>query len=205
MTRKLVVATSNAHKTGEIREFLGSGWEVADLSGTPKEDQPIEDGDSFEANALIKARAAAAAFPNALVLSDDSGLAVDVLGGEPGIHSARYAGEDATDADNRRHLLQQLGERASGSDWKARFHCVLILVDPNQESPFVFDGTVEGHIQPAEQGEGGFGYDPLFVPDSHTKTFAELPSSLKNEISHRANALKKLSAHLDLQNSDDRS
>jgi len=195
---KLVVATSNAHKTAEIQAFLGSDWQVSDLSDLPKDSFPEEDGQTFAENALIKAEAAALHHTEAMVLADDSGLEVDVLGGEPGIYSARYSGPDATDADNRTHLTEQLAQRgAKLQPWLARFQCSLALIEPGEPERQVFEGTVEGQIRPSESGGGGFGYDPLFQPDGYDDTFGILPESVKNEISHRARAMAKLKAYLD--------
>lgn len=192
---QLLVATKNAHKTGEIQAVLGSGFVVTDLTAHPEISSPEETGTTFEENAAIKALAASAKF-DGLVLADDSGLEVDILDGAPGVRSARYAGEDATDADNRERLLQEL-ERigAKGKRPSGRFHCVLVLAR-NGKVLGTFHGSVEGVIIDKPQGNGGFGYDPLFVPEGYSETFAQLPAEVKNQLSHRGKALEKLHREL---------
>ena len=195
MTR-LLFASSNAHKTQEIRQLLGEGWEVLDLRDFPKLPIPEETGSSFDANARIKAESASAVLPDLLVLADDSGLEVDVLGGEPGVHSARYAGPSATDRDNREKLKASLGILAVGDltlDLTARFRCCMALAKGG-ETLITCDGAVEGSLLLEDQGEGGFGYDPLFVPQGFTETFGVLPAETKNQLSHRARALKAMVA-----------
>ena len=188
---RLLIATKNAHKTGEIRAILGDGWEVEDLNAHPEIPAPEETGDTFLENATIKAVAASQIFPG-LVLSDDSGLAVDALGGAPGVRSARYAGENASAAEHRAKLLAAL---AGTRERTARFRCVMVLAE-NGAVLGAFDGAVEGAIIAEERGTGGFGYDPLFIPDGCTETFGELPSSVKNQLSHRARALSQVLARL---------
>jgi XTP/dITP diphosphohydrolase len=181
--RRLLIATKNAHKTGEIRAILGDGWQVEDLTAHPEIPAPDETGETFAENAAIKAVAASELFPG-YVLADDSGLEVDALSGAPGVKSARYAGTDATDAENRRRLLQELG----GTGSRARFRCVMAIAKAGRvlES---FSGTVEGRIVTVEQGTGGFGYDPLFIPNGYEQTFGKLAPEIKNRLSHRARAL----------------
>ncbi len=187
---KLLVATKNAHKSAEIRAILGSGWEVTDLNAFPEIPAPEETGETFTENAAIKALAASAKFAG-LVLSDDSGLEVDALDGAPGVRSARYAGENAPDADNRAKLLLALAEKeVRGKARTARFRCVMAVARDGQVLGH-FHGTVEGVIIPRERGEGGFGYDPLFIPDGYCETFGELPAEVKNQLSHRARALEE--------------
>lgn len=184
----LLVATKNAHKTQEIAAILGPNWNVTDLTAHPEIHSPEETGETFEENAKIKALAAAAQF-SGLVLADDSGLEVDALGGAPGVRSARYAGENASDADNRVRLLEELERlEARGKARSARFRCVLALAEGDRIFG-VFDGAVEGIIVNREKGAGGFGYDPLFVPEGYCETFGELPAEVKNQLSHRARAL----------------
>lgn len=186
---RLVVATHNSHKTGEIRQIVGSRFdEVVDLTAFPEISPAIEDGDTFEANARIKALHAGARLPGVVVLADDSGLEVDALGGAPGVFSARYAGEAATDAGNRAKLIRELGASTVRT---ARFRCVLALARDG-EVLHVCDGKVEGRIVDSERGDGGFGYDPLFVPDGHEQSFAEMAPELKNRLSHRGRALQQL-------------
>lgn len=188
---KILVATKNAHKTGEIRAMLGPGFEVSDLTARPEIAAPEENGATFEENAAIKAMAASEHFPG-MVLADDSGLEVDALGGAPGVRSARYAGESADDAGNRDLLLKELARvGARGKERSARFHCVLVLAKGGKVIG-TFDGRVEGVIINEPKGDGGFGYDPLFVPEGYCESFAQLPGEVKNQLSHRGKALEKL-------------
>ena len=194
----LVVATGNSHKTGEIRTLLGDLFEeVTDLTSFPDVPAPEETGATFKENAAIKALEVSAALdPGALVLSDDSGLEVDALGGAPGVYSARYAGPHASDADNRAKLLADLAESgARGKARTGRFRCVLVLARGGTELE-TFDGSVEGIIANEEKGEGGFGYDPLFIPSGKCETFGQLPPEVKHSMSHRGRALQKLRAAL---------
>jgi len=195
----LVIATHNAHKTEEIAALLGGFFsEVRDLSGYPEIPPADETGDTFEANARIKARAASAALgADTLVLSDDSGLEVDALDGAPGVRSARYSGEGATDATNRAKLLAALlAKGARGKARSGRFRCTIVLARGG-EVLGVFDGADEGILINEEKGDGGFGYDSLFVPDGHCETFAQLGAEVKNGLSHRARALEKVWRFLD--------
>ncbi len=190
----LLIATKNAHKTAEISAIL-SGWKVSDLTAHPHIPAPDETGATFAENAAIKALAAAAHFTG-LVLSDDSGLEVDALGGAPGVISARYAGPGATDADNRARLLRELDATgARGPARTARFRCVMVLVEKGAVLG-TFDGAVEGIIINQEKGEGGFGYDSLFVPEGFCETFGQLSTATKNQLSHRARALTKVATCL---------
>lgn len=188
---QLLIATRNAHKTAEIRAMLGAGWKVTDLNAHPGLPSPDESGSTFAENAIIKALAASRAVPG-LVLADDSGLEVDGLAGLPGVRSARYAGEESSDAENRAKLLRELQRcGARGAEHAARFRSVIAL-SRNGEVLGTFDGTVDGVVIEAERGSGGFGYDSLFVPEGHQETFAQLPAEVKNTLSHRARALAKL-------------
>lgn len=197
----LLIATKNAHKTMEIQAMLGSAWNVTDLNAHPEVISPEETGSTFRENAEIKAVAASLLFPG-LVLSDDSGLEVDALHGAPGVRSARYAGEGASDADNRATLLQELAKTgARGKERSARFHCAMALAERGSVVA-LFDGVVEGVIIHQEKGEGGFGYDALFVPEGHCETFGQLPAAVKNILSHRARAL--IRARQFLENVKDR-
>ncbi len=187
---EIVIATGNAHKVEEIGSILADfGYNINSLKDVNLGDiEIIEDGKTFEHNALIKARAIAKLLPNTIVIADDSGLEVDLLNKKPGIYSARFAGENATDQDNRTKLLDGLSEFKDKKKI-ARFVSSIAVVFPDSKE-FVVRGTCEGRIIDAEIGENGFGYDPIFIPDGYDKTFGELPSQTKNEISHRANALK---------------
>ena len=186
---QLLVATSNAHKTAEIQSMLGAHWQVLDMRAHPWLVLPEETGDTFEANAIIKAEGASRALPELLVLSDDSGLEVDALDGQPGVKSARYAGERATDADNREKLKHALAEK--NAPFTGRFRCCM-SVARGGKSLRTFSGAVEGRIVLQECGDGGFGYDALFIPDGFEKTFGELPAETKNTLSHRARALAQV-------------
>ncbi len=192
----LLIATKNAHKTREIAEILGSNWDISDLNSHPEVVSPDETGTTFQENAEIKALAASRSFPG-LVLADDSGLEVDALNGAPGVRSARYAGENATDAENRAQLLRELEAiGARGRDRSARFRCAMVLADEGRVIAD-FAGAVEGVIVNQGKGEGGFGYDSLFVPEGHCETFGQLPAGVKNLLSHRARALIRARQFLD--------
>ena len=191
--QRLLLATRNAHKTREVREILGSGWEVEDLTARPDLPEVEETGETFEENARLKAVAGSAHY-SGWVLADDSGLEVDALGGAPGVRSARFAGEGADMTANRALLLEKLRE-ARGKKRSGRFHCVLALAKGG-EVVRIFHGTIEGVIAPAERGTGGFGYDPLFVPEGSCRTFAEMTGAQKHALSHRGRALAALGAYL---------
>ncbi len=188
--QRIVIATRNPHKTLEIAAILGPEFETSDL--TAVENVPVveETGVTFEENAILKA-VAVSRFFDCVVLSDDSGLEVDVLRGAPGVYSARYAGEVATDAENLRKLIEEM-KRVAVPDVteKAHFRCV-IAAAASGNLIATFHGAVEGRITNEPRGEGGFGYDPVFIPAGYDRTFAELPASLKNSLSHRARALEK--------------
>jgi len=186
---RLLVATKNAHKTAEIRAILGDGWEVTDLTAHPEVPAPEETGVTFEENARIKAEAASLVFPD-VVLSDDSGLEVDALGGEPGVQSALYAGTHGDNAANRARLKRELLACRVPQPWRARFRCTMALAQSGRTLA-VCEGRVEGHVIPEERGSGGFGYDAMFIPSGHSETFGELSSDDKNLQSHRARALEK--------------
>jgi len=188
----LLIATKNAHKTAEIAAIL-TEWKVSDLTAHPDIPAPEETGATFAENAAIKALAAAERFAG-LVLSDDSGLEVDALGGAPGVYSARYAGPTATDADNRARLLRELAG-VRGPARAARFRCVMALAEKGTLLG-TFAGAVEGIILDEEKGAGGFGYDALFVPEGYGETFGQLPAATKNQLSHRSRALARVAAFL---------
>lgn len=199
--KHLLVATGNKHKTEEIRAILGAEWTVEDLTAHPELTAAKETGDTFEANAGLKAVHISAAVRSVLVLSDDSGLEVDALGRAPGVWSARYAGEKATDADNRAKLKQELGAAIAGGaspPFAGRFRCVMALAKDG-ELLNTYSGAVEGRLLTEEQGSGGFGYDALFVPDGFNESFGVLPPETKNTLSHRARALMKVMAGPEMQ------
>ena len=185
----LVIASRNEHKVEELRQLLkGLAIDVLSLKDFPDAPEVEEDGNTFEANALKKARTIAQ-HTNHTVLADDSGLEVDVLGGQPGVHSARFAGEYASDEENNRKLIGLL-EGVSAKDRTARFRCVIALVNPSGHERLV-EGVCLGLIIDKPQGSGGFGYDPLFMVPDTGMTFAQLSSDEKNRISHRGKALQE--------------
>jgi len=188
MMNQITVASGNAHKLEEISGILGVAVRgLKDLSNPP---ELIEDGDTFEANALIKARGLRDAIGE-WTLADDSGLAVDALDGAPGIYSARFAGIHGDDEANNRLLLEKL---EGVEDRSAKFVCAIALCGPGGEE-WVVRGECHGTIQAVPTGTSGFGYDPLFVPDGYTQSFAELGEEVKSKLSHRAIALQKLVEH----------
>ncbi len=217
----LLIATRNAHKVGEIRAILGDAFQFLTLNDFAAAPKVAEDAETFAGNATKKAaelaRWLAAKISNfefrisnsAFVLADDSGLEVDALGGAPGVHSARFAAmdktENAPDPDNNAKLLRLLKNIPAGKR-AARFRCVIALVPvlpekieasspvcfAEEAAALTFDGACEGKIIFAPSGKNGFGYDPLFVPEGFTQTFAELGEDVKNKLSHRAQALEKL-------------
>lgn len=190
---QLIVATRNAHKTREIEQILGSGLAVWDLTAYPEISEITESGTSFEENAKLKAIAVSRKLPG-LVIADDSGLEVEALEGAPGIHSARYAGANANDKEKIAKLLSRLAKADAKSDQRrARFRCLLAVARDGQVLA-TFEGVVEGKIADRPRGSHGFGYDPIFIPDGFEETFAELPEEVKNNISHRAKAIRKLQA-----------
>jgi XTP/dITP diphosphohydrolase len=182
----LLVATRNSHKTREIGQMLGPGWTVRDLTSLPDAPNVEETGATFAENAALKALAISR-LSAGLILADDSGLAVDALGGEPGVRSARFAGEEATDAQNRLKLIGLL-KALSTREFPARFRCEMVLASQG-ELLGSFSGTVEGIVVPLQRGNHGFGYDSMFIPAGYRETFAELSSEIKNGLSHRAKAL----------------
>lgn len=190
MEKQIIVATRNAHKVEEIRAIL-AGFEVLDLSAIENPPEVEETGTTFLENATLKA-VAISRLTDALVLSDDSGLEVDALSGAPGVYSARYAGEEGNDSLNNEKLLGELGDR---DDRAARFRCVMVLAKSGEVLADC-SGKVEGSILKAYSGQGGFGYDPLFVPVGYDQSFAELGAEVKNGLSHRAGALEGVSAWL---------
>ena len=188
--KEIVVATANPGKLREIKESLeGMQLRVLSLTDLPPLPPVKEDGLTFRENALKKARAAAR-HSGILTIADDSGLEVDHLGGEPGVRSARFAGEEASDADNNRKLLQRLAG-VPPAQRGAAFRCVIAVVDPQGQEAWV-EGTCSGVIGEQERGTQGFGYDPLFIIPELGKTLAELPLKEKNRISHRGKALAAL-------------
>lgn len=191
--KKLILASNNQKKIKEIKEILQTeDIKVLSLKDINLDIDVVEDGNTFEENALKKSREIykeliKREFNNFIVMSDDSGLSVDYLNGEPGVYSARYAGEHGNDNLNNKKLLDNLQD-IKGEDRKARFICHIALVDSNDKYIGV-RGEVEGYILEEERGNSGFGYDPLFFYEPLKKSFAELSSEEKNKISHRGKAL----------------
>ncbi|MCU1371842.1 MAG: non-canonical purine pyrophosphatase, RdgB/HAM1 family [Ilumatobacteraceae bacterium] len=191
---RIVLASANPKKAAEIVEILGAHLEL--VPRPPEVPEVIEDDDTFEGNSRLKAVALVAATGLAAV-ADDSGLEVDALDGGPGVWSARYAGEHATDAQNVDKLLAALADRPDPADRTARFRAVVVLRYPDG-AEIVSAGHVEGHIAHAPRGPGGFGYDPVFVPaEGDGRTFGEMTQDEKHAISHRGRALRSLLAQLD--------
>jgi len=209
MIKKVLVATQNAHKVEEIQAILGTVLEVSGAASLGPGPEPEETGTTFEANARIKAEAWRAWIVETsggrpqfdAILADDSGLEVDALGGAPGVHSARFAATtghrgNSKDGDNNARLLNLLGDVPIGSR-QARFRCTLVLLPVTSAAEasnhgWVFEGTCEGRIATTASGTGGFGYDPLFIPDGFETSLATLGPTVKNRLSHRAKALTLL-------------
>ena len=189
MITELVLASGNKGKLAEFQRLLdGLDVQIHSMKDYPEIGEIVEDGSTFAENALIKAKAVCKATGKP-AMADDSGLAVDALNGAPGIYSARFAGEQRSDADNNAKVLQ-LMETVADADRTARFFCVIAIVLPDGRE-YTVEGTCEGIILHALRGEGGFGYDPLFYVESMNKTFAELTMEEKNRISHRGHANRK--------------
>ena len=189
----VVIATRNRHKTREIAEMLKDlPITVKDLGDFPNCPEVEEDGDTLEANALKKARSAHA-HTRLPVIADDTGLEVYYLLGEPGVYSARYAGDDASYDDNNRKLLTRMIQVPSRKR-QARFRCVVAFVIHAHEK--TFEGIIEGHIGRDTVGSNGFGYDSVFIPEGGPRSFAELSSVEKNAVSHRARAVAAFKSYL---------
>lgn len=185
----ILLATRNQGKVKEFQAFFAElGWHVEPVSTDAPE--VIEDGETFAANAQKKAETISRHY-NQPALADDSGLEVDALKGRPGVYSARYAGENATDADNNAKLIQEMKDYDNPDDRTARFVSAIAFARPGEETLTTF-GTVEGRVLSEPRGEGGFGYDPLFFLPDLQKTLAEIPIEHKNRISHRAKALRNM-------------
>ena len=202
---KIVFATNNQHKLQEVRHILGRRVEVLSLNDIGCHDDIPETGTTLEENARQKAEYIWQNY-HCDVFADDTGLEVDALGGEPGVYSARYAGEGHDSEANMAKLLQKLGDN---DHRRARFRTVIALIQKKDICPcgctsirqeHLFEGIVEGEITRQRSGVGGFGYDPIFRPDGYDKTFAELGTDIKNKISHRARATQKLCEKLKIEN-----
>ena len=191
--RQIVFASNNSHKLRELREILGEGFEVLGLADIGCHDDIPETAETFEGNALLKARFVKEHYGYDC-FADDSGLEVDALGGAPGIYSARYAGGEGHDsAANNARLLRELD---GITDRRARFRTAIALLI-GDDAPRYFNGSVEGTILTEEHGAGGFGYDPLFRPLGWDKTFAEATPEEKNAVSHRGRAVRELASYLE--------
>lgn len=191
MTNKIIIATRNEGKASEFKDMFNErGYEIQTLLDYPDVPDVEETGETFEENALLKSETIANHF-NTVVLSDDSGLMVKALNGEPGVYSARYSGKDKDDQKNNEKLLAELEKLGDDVDRSAKFHTTLALSYPGVESLTV-TGEVHGEILNRPRGENGFGYDPLFYVSELSKGMAELKPEEKNKISHRAEAIKEL-------------
>lgn len=188
---RLVFATNNKHKLEEMRAILGGKVELLSLADIDCHDDIPETADTLEGNALIKARYIYDKY-GCSCFADDTGLEVDVLGGEPGVYSARYAGENNDSEANMRKLLQNLTGKSERS---AQFRTVIALIIEGEE--FLFDGIVRGRISEERMGSAGFGYDPIFVPDGYEESFAQMAAEQKNAISHRSRAASALNDYLE--------
>jgi len=193
MKSKIVIATMNEHKAREIRALIGDRYDVMTQASFSIPSVP-ETGETFEENALIKANEVSRK-TGLMTLADDSGLEVDLLDGKPGVYSARYAGPNATDAENNKRLLADL-ERFKSQKIMARFQSVIALIDPLDGSKNIFHGSWEGRIIFEPTGKNGFGYDPLFYLDELESTAGELNQTEKNKLSHRASAMRKVTDYL---------
>ena len=191
--QKLLFATNNKHKLSEVRAILGNKFEIVGLNEFGHFDELAEDGNTLEENALQKARFIYDKY-QINCFSEDSGLEVEALNNAPGIHTAMYAGAQRSAEDNINLLLKNLENQ---SNRKARFRTVIALILDGNE--YLFEGEVPGIISEEPQGIGGFGYDPIFIPERYKHTFAELPADIKNTISHRSKATEKLGSFLSKQ------
>ena len=195
--KKIVFATNNKNKLAEIREMLaGTGFEVLSLADIGCHDDIPETAATLEGNALQKANYVYNKYATPC-FADDTGLEVDALGGAPGVYSARYAGGEGHDSEA--NMAKLLAKLSGNSDRRARFRTVIALIEGGQEEPKLFEGIVTGEITADRRGGEGFGYDPIFRPDGHAETFAEMGHEMKNKISHRARAVAKLVEYLKQQ------
>src|SRR5215216_3875044 len=192
---ELLVATNNKGKVRELSQLLSDfPLRLRLLEEFPGLTEAEETGATFAENATLKALHYSA-HGGPLTLSDDSGLVVDALNGAPGVRSARYAGREATYAERMSKLIGEL-DATGDEERRARFVCVIAVADPSAGTLHTFEGACEGRIARAPRGTGGFGYDPLFIPDGHDRTFGELPAEIKHILSHRARALEQAVRHL---------
>jgi XTP/dITP diphosphohydrolase len=190
MTRQFVFATNNPHKLEEVREILGNNVRLLSLEEINCREDIPETAETLEGNALLKAQHVYRKYKQDC-FADDTGLEVYALNNEPGVYSARYAGDSKDSKANMRKVLKKLQGK---EDYSARFRTVIALIIDGKE--YLFEGIVEGTLIQEEKGIAGFGYDPIFVPKGYTQTFAELGADIKNTISHRAEAVNKLKQFL---------
>ena len=190
---KLIIASSNEGKIGEFQKIL------PDFECIPQSDFNVSDvdetGKNFKENAVLKAKNAFIK-TNLPSIGDDSGLIVPEINGEPGLYSARYAGKNATDVDNRKKLISELKKRKLESTYAYFFCCIVAVGINDKEGLIICDGKVDGEVKIFERGDKGFGYDPMFYPKGYSESFAELSSLIKNKISHRGIALRNLTIKL---------
>ena len=187
---KLVFATNNKHKLQEVRDIVGNRVEVLSLSDIGCCDDIPETADTLQGNALIKARHIYGKY-GLDCFADDTGLEVEALGGAPGVYSARYAGEECDSEANMRKLLENLTGK---SNRNAQFRTVIALIIDGKE--MLFDGIVKGTVATEKKGDSGFGYDPIFIPEGHTESFAQMSGEMKNSMSHRFRATQQLGDYL---------
>lgn len=195
---KIILATFNKHKLFEISQLIGStDIELLSLEDIGYEEEIIEDGKSFIENALIKAETIYNKY-RIPTLADDSGICIDALGGEPGIHSARFAGENTSSSEKNRLIIDMLKDKENRN---AHYTCALAYIDENEK--FIVEKYCHGEIIDQEKGEEGFGYDPIFFIEAYNKTLAEIPLDEKNKISHRGQAFREYKKHIEYKNSID--
>lgn len=188
---KLIIASNNKHKVCEIKQILAERFdEILSLSEAGVVHETVEDGKTFMENALKKAREISS-ITGCAALADDSGLCVDALGGEPGIFSARYAGEESAELRDEANIRLLLNNLQGSEDRRAHFTCAMALVYPDGNE-VIAEGYMRGEILTEKRGANGFGYDPVFLPEGESSAVAQMSESKKNEISHRANAIKLL-------------
>ena len=187
---KLIFATNNAHKLDEVQKIIGNKIQIVSLNDIGCTDEIPETTPTLQGNALQKAKYIFDKY-RLNCFADDTGLEIDALKGEPGVYSARYAGEPQDAQKNRDKVLNKLIDKTNKN---AQFRTVIALILNGEE--YFFEGVVKGKITNSEKGENGFGYDAIFIPEGYTETFAELASEIKNKISHRANAVEKLALYL---------
>lgn len=197
MSQELWIASLNPGKVTEFKNLMGDRVALHTAAELSYYTSPPETGATFTDNARIKARALKSLKKGVWVVADDSGLEVEGLGGLPGVHSARYAGEKASDRENVAKLLKMVQIRTAGARG-AQFRCVFVVYDPDGNE-HVIEGVTLGKIANSAQGTSGFGYDPVFIPDGYEKTFAELGLAVKNQISHRAKAIRQLMTLMGLE------